>query len=59
VTNKPNEVPRAIPAGDAPVTQARGAVETSYSAPGLAGLGLLVLLGAGLVGFAARRASRR
>ncbi|MEV7044197.1 hypothetical protein [Amycolatopsis sp. NPDC051061] len=59
VTNKPNEVPRAIPAGDAPVTQARGAVETSYSTPGLAGLGLLVLLGAGLVGFAARRASRR
>lgn len=59
VVNKPNEVPRAIPAGDAPVAQARGAVETSYSAPGLAGLGLLVLLGAGLVGFAARRASRR
>jgi hypothetical protein len=59
VVNKPNEVPRAIPAGDAPVVQARGAVETSYSAPGLAGLGLLVLLGAGLVGFAARRASRR
>ncbi|WP_410675572.1 collagen binding domain-containing protein [Amycolatopsis sp. cmx-4-68] len=59
VTNKPNEVPRAIPAGDQPVAQARGVVETSYSAPGLAGLGLLVLLGAGLVGFAARRASRR
>ncbi|MGW4519976.1 MSCRAMM family protein [Amycolatopsis sp. NPDC004378] len=59
VVNKPNEVPRAIPAGDRPVTQARGAVETSYSVPGLAGLGLLVLLGAGLVGFAARRASRR
>ncbi|MCR6487169.1 hypothetical protein M8542_30505 [Amycolatopsis sp. OK19-0408] len=59
VSNKPNEVPRAIPAGDRPVAQARGVVETSYSAPGLAGLGLLVLLGAGLVGFAARRASRR
>lgn len=59
VTNKPNEVPRAIPAGDRPVAQARGVVETSYSAPGLAGLGLLVLLGAGLVGFAARRATRR
>ena len=59
VANKPNEVPRAIPAGDAPVVQARGAVETSYSAPGLAGRGLLVLLGAGLAGFAARRASRR
>ncbi|SFW65197.1 MSCRAMM family protein [Amycolatopsis australiensis] len=58
VTNKPNEVPRAIPAGDQPVAQARGAVETSYSVPGLAGLGLLVLLGAGLAGFAARRASR-
>jgi hypothetical protein len=58
VVNKPNEVPRAIPAGDAPVVQARGAVETSYSVPGLAGLGLLVLLGAGLAGFAARRASR-
>jgi hypothetical protein len=59
VANKPNEVPRAIPAGDAPVVQARGVVETSYSVPGLAGLGLLVLLGSGLVGFAARRASRR
>lgn len=59
VANKPNEVPRAIPAGDAPVAQARGVVETSYSTPGLAGLGLLVLLGTGLVGFAARRASRR
>ncbi|HEY3470223.1 MAG TPA: hypothetical protein VGL47_34175 [Amycolatopsis sp.] len=59
VTNKPNEVPRAIPAGDQPVAQARGVVETTYSAPGLAGLGLLVLLGAGLVGFAARRAARR
>ncbi|MFI5591575.1 collagen binding domain-containing protein [Amycolatopsis sp. NPDC051758] len=59
VTNKPNEVPRAIPAGDQPVAQAHGVVETSYSAPGLAGLGLLVLLGAGLAGFAARRASRR
>jgi hypothetical protein len=59
VTNKPNEVPRAIPAGDAPVVQARGVVETSYSVPGLAGLGLLVLLTAGLIGFAARRASRR
>jgi hypothetical protein len=59
VANKPNEVPRAIPAGDAPVVQLRGAVETSYSPLGLAGLGLLVLLGAGLAGFAARRASRR
>ncbi|MGK3208256.1 MSCRAMM family protein [Amycolatopsis sp. MEPSY49] len=59
VVNKPNEVPRAIPAGDAPVAQARGAVETSYSVPGLAGLGVLVLLGAGLAAFAARRASRR
>jgi len=59
VVNKPNEVPRAIPAGDAPVVQARGTVETSYSVPGLAGLGLLVLLGSGLVGFAARRATRR
>ncbi|MEV6626886.1 hypothetical protein AB0M83_45815 [Amycolatopsis sp. NPDC051106] len=59
VANKPNEVPRAIPAGGAPVVQARGVVETSYSVPGLAGLGLLVLLGAGLAGFAARRASRR
>ncbi|MEU4253237.1 hypothetical protein AB0F15_38160 [Amycolatopsis sp. NPDC026612] len=59
VTNKPNEVPRAIPAGDQPVAQARGVVETSYSVPGLAGFGLLVLLMAGLIGFAARRASRR
>ncbi|RSM45226.1 hypothetical protein DMA12_14465 [Amycolatopsis balhimycina DSM 5908] len=59
VTNKPNEVPRAIPAGDQPVARAQGVVETSYSVPGLAGLGLLVLLAAGLIGFAARRASRR
>ncbi|RSD13301.1 MSCRAMM family protein [Amycolatopsis eburnea] len=59
VTNKPNEVPRAIPAGDAPVAMMRGSVETSYSGLGLAGIGLLVVLGAGLAGFAARRASRR
>jgi hypothetical protein len=59
VTNKPNEVPRAIPAGDQPVARAQGVVETSYSVPGLAGLGLLVLLAAGLAGLAARRASRR
>ncbi|MDQ7807174.1 hypothetical protein Q5425_25835 [Amycolatopsis sp. A133] len=59
VTNKPNEVPRAIPAGDQPVARAQGVVETSYSVPGLAGLGLLVLLAAGLAGVAARRASRR
>jgi len=59
VTNKPNEVPRAIPAGDQPVARAQGVVETSYSVPGLAGLGLLVLLAAGLIGVAARRASRR
>ncbi|QKV78222.1 collagen binding domain-containing protein [Amycolatopsis sp. Hca4] len=59
VSNKPNEVPRAIPAGDQPVAQARGVVETSWSVPGLAGFGLLVLLTAGLIGVAARRASRR
>ncbi|WP_103355698.1 collagen binding domain-containing protein [Amycolatopsis sp. CA-128772] len=59
VTNKPNEVPRAIPAGDQPVALARGVVETHYSGLGLAGLGLLVLLAAGLAGAAARRASRR
>ncbi|WP_410596569.1 collagen binding domain-containing protein [Amycolatopsis sp. lyj-23] len=59
VANKPNEVPRAIPAGDQPVALARGVVETHYSALGLAGLGLLVLLAAGLAGAAARRASRR
>jgi hypothetical protein len=59
VTNKPNEVPRAIPAGDQPVALAHGVVETRYSGAGVAGLGLLVLLTAGLVGVAARRASRR
>jgi hypothetical protein len=59
VSNKPNEVPHAIPAGGAPTVLARGAVETSYSAAGVAGLGLLALLGSALVGFAARRASRR
>jgi hypothetical protein len=58
VSNKPNEVPHAIPAGDRPVVQAQGAVETSYSTLGVAGLGLLALLGSALVGFAARRASR-
>lgn len=59
VSNKPNEVPHAIPAGDQPVALAHGAVETNYSALGVAGLGLLALLGSALVGFAARRASRR
>ncbi|MEV4057482.1 hypothetical protein AB0J55_40290 [Amycolatopsis sp. NPDC049688] len=59
VTNKANEVPRAIPAGDQPVALAHGVVETRYPGAGLAGLGLLVLLAAGLIGVAARRASRR
>jgi hypothetical protein len=59
VSNKPNEVPHAIPAGGAPTVLARGTVETSYSAAGVAVLGLLALLGSALVGFAARRASRR
>ncbi|WP_328644802.1 hypothetical protein OHS58_30520 [Amycolatopsis sp. NBC_00348] len=58
VSNKPNEVPHAIPAGDQPVALAHGTVETSYSGLGVAGLGLLALLGSALVGFAARRASR-
>ncbi|WP_020664885.1 MSCRAMM family protein [Amycolatopsis benzoatilytica] len=57
--NTPNEVPHAIPAGDRPVTVARGTVETSFSTPGLAGLAALVLIGSGLVGFAARRSARR
>ena len=55
VSNKPNEVPHAIPAGDRPVAVAQGAVETSYSTAGLIGLALLILVGSGLVGFAARR----
>ncbi|WP_326566077.1 hypothetical protein VSH64_29890 [Amycolatopsis rhabdoformis] len=59
VANTPNEVPHAIPAGDQPVAMAKGAVETSFSTPGLIGLALLALVGSGLVGFAARRASRR
>ncbi|EOD70042.1 SpaA isopeptide-forming pilin-related protein [Amycolatopsis vancoresmycina] len=59
VTNTANEVPRAIPAGDQPVALAQGVIETRYSVPGLAGLGLLVLLAAGLAGVAARRAFRR
>ncbi|SEO63007.1 hypothetical protein [Amycolatopsis saalfeldensis] len=59
LVNKPNEVPHAIPAGDQPVAMAKGAVETSYSLPGLIGLGVLALVGSALVGFAARRASRR
>jgi hypothetical protein len=59
VTDKPNEVPHAIPAGDRPVVTAQGTVETNYSTPALAGLGLLMLLGSVLVGVAARRALRR
>ncbi|MFI5610648.1 collagen binding domain-containing protein [Amycolatopsis sp. NPDC051903] len=59
LVNTPNEVPHAIPAGDQPVAMAKGAVDTSYSAPGLIGLAALALLGSALVGFAARRASRR
>ncbi|MEV6897307.1 hypothetical protein [Amycolatopsis sp. NPDC051372] len=59
LANTPNEVPHAIPAGDQPVAMAKGAVETSFSAPGLIGLAVLALVGSGLVGFAARRASRR
>lgn len=59
LVNTPNEVPHAIPAGDRPVAMAKGAVATSYSTPGLIGLAALVLLGSALVGFAARRASRR
>lgn len=59
LVNKPNEVPHAIPAGDKPVAMAKGAVDTSYSLPGLIGLGVLALVGSALVGFAARRASRR
>jgi hypothetical protein len=59
VSNKPNEVPHAIPAGGPPAVLAQGAVETSYSTAGVAGLGLLALVGSALVGLAARRASRR
>ncbi|QRP47167.1 collagen binding domain-containing protein [Amycolatopsis sp. FDAARGOS 1241] len=59
LVNTPNEVPHAIPAGDQPVAMAKGAVDTSYSTPGLLGLAALALLGSALVGFAARRASRR
>ncbi|WP_033293737.1 SpaA isopeptide-forming pilin-related protein [Amycolatopsis jejuensis] len=59
VANTPNEVPHAIPAGDQPVAMARGTVETSFSVPGLSGLGALVLAGSALVGLAARRSARR
>ncbi|MBN9747299.1 hypothetical protein DMP23_40455 [Amycolatopsis sp. A1MSW2902] len=59
VANTPNEVPHAIPAGDLPVTMAKGTVETSFSTAGIAGLAALVLVGSGLVGFAARRSARR
>jgi len=59
VANTPNEVPHAIPAGDRPVTVARGTVETSFSTLGLAGLAALVLIGSGLVGLIARRSARR
>lgn len=59
VANTPNEVPHAIPAGDLPVTMAKGTVETSFSTGGIAGLAALVLVGSALVGFAARRSARR
>lgn len=59
LVNKPNEVPHAIPAGDQPVAMAKGAIDTGYSLPALIGLGVLALVGSALVGFAARRASRR
>lgn len=59
VANTPNEVPHAIPAGDLPVTMAKGTVETSFSTSGIAGLAALVLVGSALVGFAARRSARR
>ncbi|MBB4688446.1 MSCRAMM family protein [Amycolatopsis jiangsuensis] len=59
VVNIPNEVPHAIPAGDKPEAMAKGATETSFSVPGVAGLAALVLIGSGLVGFAARRSARR
>ncbi|MFF0147698.1 hypothetical protein ATK36_4540 [Amycolatopsis sulphurea] len=59
LANTPNEVPHAIPAGDQPVAMAKGTTETTFSVPGVAGLGALVLLGSGLVGFFARRSARR
>lgn len=59
LANAPNEVPHTIPAGDQPVAMAKGATETTFSVPGVAGLGALVLLGSGLVGFFARRSARR
>lgn len=59
VANTPNEVPRAIPAGDQPVAMMQGTVENSASVAGIIGLGALALLGSVLVGMAARRSSRR
>ena len=59
VANTPNEVPRAIPAGDQPVAMMQGTVENSASAAGIIGLGALALLGSVLVSVVARRSSRR
>ncbi|WET78566.1 SpaA isopeptide-forming pilin-related protein [Amycolatopsis sp. QT-25] len=59
VANTPNEVPRAIPAGDRPVAMMQGTVENSASTAGILGVGALALLGSVMVGVAARRSSRR
>ncbi|HKS44649.1 MAG TPA: Ig-like domain-containing protein [Amycolatopsis sp.] len=56
VSNVPNEVPTAIPAGAAPPSiTVRGATTTITSPAGFATMGGLALLGSALVGFLARR----
>ncbi|GHF45746.1 hypothetical protein FHX82_001680 [Amycolatopsis bartoniae] len=59
ISNVPNQVPTAIPAGADPPTAVLHASTTVVTSPlGVATLGGLALFGAGLVGFLARRRFR-
>lgn len=55
ISNVPNQVPTAIPAGAPPTITMHAATTTVTSPVGFATLGVLALLGSGLVGFLARR----
>jgi Bacterial Ig-like domain (group 1) len=59
ISNLPNQVPTAIPAGTDPPTAVLHASTTSVAPPGaFAALGVLAVLGSVLVGFVARRRFR-
>lgn len=59
LTNVPNAVPVAIPAGGAPTMTAMGLVVTRPAPGALIGFGVLLVVGAGLVGSAFARRARR